>query len=85
MVRSEVLCTVSATSQDGDHKIGFYQGHLQELLMVLQLHGRRATATENAFPCPMDFDYSMQMTFEEQAKSFIRRGCTCSSILGTHC
>lgn len=66
---------MSTSSQEGDHKIGFYKGHLRELLMLVQLHSRRATATENAFPCPVDNAYLMQMTFDEQAKLFVQRGC----------
>ena len=43
--------------------------------MLVQLLSRRATATENAFPCPVDNAYSTQMAFDEQAKVFIQRGC----------
>ena len=53
--------------------------------MSVQLHIRRSTATCNAFPCPMDFDYEMQSMFDEQAKSYIRRGCTCCSVSDVHC
>lgn len=72
-----VSVTGSNSSQDseGDHKIGFYKGCLRDLLMLVQLQCRRATATENAFPCPVDNGYSTQMIFDEQVKSFIRRGC----------
>ena len=66
---------MSTSSQEGDHKIGFYKGPLRDLLMVVQLHSRRATATENAFPCPVDNAYSTEMVFDEQVKSFVRRGC----------
>ena len=85
MLWSEFQRPVSATSQDGDHRLAFYEGHLRELLMTVQLHGRRATATDNAFPCPMDFDYEVQTAFDEQAKSYIRSGCTCNSVFGVHC
>ena len=78
---SESLYAVSTTSQDGDHRLGFYEGHLRELLMTVQLHGRRTTAIDHAFPCPMDFDYEMQTAFEEQAKPYVRSRCTCSSCL----
>ena len=46
---SESLCAVSTTSQDGDHRLGFYEGHLQELLMTVQLHGWRATVMDHAW------------------------------------
>lgn len=70
-----VSVTGSNSSQEGDHKIGFYKGCLRDLLMLVQLQCRRATATENAFPCPVDNGYSTQMIFDEQVKWFVRRGC----------
>lgn len=52
--------------------------------MIVQLYCRRAIAVEDAFPTPMDFDYSIESVFNEQARQFVESHCAssgCSTVL----
>ena len=52
--------------------------------MIVQLYCRRAIAVEDAFPTPMDFDYSIESAFNEQARQFVESHCVssgCSTVL----
>lgn len=63
--------------EKGDNALSYYKGNIAQLLILVQLYCRRAIAREDAFPCPMDFDYSVETTFEEQARRFVQSKCAC--------
>ena len=64
-----------STREKGDNTLGYYSGNLAQLLVLAQLNCRRAIVREHAFPCPMDFEYTVELMFNEQAQQFVHRKC----------
>ena len=66
-----------STREKGDNTLGYYSGNLAQLLVLAQLNCRRAIVKDHAFPCPMDFEYTVELMFNEQAQQFVHRKCEC--------
>ena len=57
----------------GDDTLGYYDGDLKQVLTLVQLSCRRAIATEDAFPCPMQFNSTVERMFEQQVQHLLQR------------
>ena len=61
----------------GDDTLGYYDGDLKQVLTLVQLSCRRAIATEDAFPCPMQFNSTVERMFEQQVQHLLQRKSAC--------
>ena len=62
-----------STRKKGNDTLGYYSGDLKQLLILVQLSCRKVIATEDAFPCPMQFNSTMERMFEQQMQQLLRR------------
>ena len=62
-----------STCKKGNDTLGYYSGDLKQLLILVQLSCRKVIATEDAFPCPMQFNSTMERMFEQQMQQLLRR------------
>ena len=61
------------TRKKGDDTLRYYSGDLKQLLILVQLSCRRVIATEDAFPCPMQFNNLVERMFEQQMQQLWRK------------
>ena len=61
-----------STHKKGDDTLRYYGGDLKQLLILVQLSCRRVIATEDAFPCPMQFNSLVERMFEQQVQQLLR-------------
>ena len=64
--------TGTSTHKKGDDTLRYYGGDLKQLLILVQLSCRRVIATEDAFPCPMQFNSLVERMFEQQVQQLLR-------------
>ena len=57
----------------GNDTLRYYSGDLKQLLILVQLSCRRVIATEDAFPCPMQFNSLVERVFEQQVQQLLQR------------
>ena len=60
----------------GNDTLRYYSGDLKKQLILVQLSCRKVIATEDAFPCPMQFSNLVERMFEQQMKQ-LRRKSAC--------
>ena len=65
--------TGTSTHKKGDDTLRYYGGDLKQLLILVQLSCRRVIATEDAFPCPMQFNSLVERVFEQQVQQLLQR------------
>ena len=62
-----------STRKKGDDTLRYYSGDLKHVLILVQLSCRRVIATEDAFPCPMQFNSLVERMFEQQMQQLRRK------------
>ena len=73
-----LLCRITlhlftgSAHKKGDDTLRYYSGDLKQLLILVQLSCRKAIATEDAFPCPMQFNSLVERMFEQQVQQLLR-------------
>ena len=67
------LFTGTSTHKKGDDTLRYYGGDLKQLLILVQLSCRRVIASEDAFPCPMQFSSLVERVFEQQVQKLLQR------------
>ena len=67
------LFTDTSAHKKGDDTLRYYGGDLKQLLILVQLSCRRVIATEDAFPCPMQFNSLVERVFEQQVQQLLQR------------
>ena len=65
--------SLGGTRKKGNDTLGYYSGDLKQLLILVQLSCRKVIATEDAFPCPMQFNSTVERMFEQQMQQLLRR------------
>ena len=79
MLLQHLLCCIAlplftgSTREKGDDTLGYYDGDLKQVLILVQLSCRRAIATEDAFPCPMQFNGTVERMFGQQVQQLLQR------------
>ena len=62
-----------STRKKGNDTLGYYSGDLKQLLILVQLSCRKVIATEDAFPCPLQFSSTVERMFEQQMQQSLQR------------
>ena len=70
------LFTDTSAHKKGDDMLRYYGGDLKQLLILVQLSCRRVIATEDAFPCPMQFNGLVERMFGQQVQQLLQRKST---------
>ena len=74
-----LLCRITlhlftgSAHKKGDDTLHYYSGDIKQLLILVQLSCRKAIATEDAFPCPMQFNSLMERIFGQKVQQLLQR------------
>ena len=62
-----------STRRKGDDTLRYYSGDLKQLLILVQLSCRKVIATEDAFPCPMQFSSLVERIFGQKVQQLLQK------------